>query len=123
MHKILLIEDDDEISKMLTYFLGRHSFEITHKSDGKKAIQALQDNVNFDLILSDLLMPESDGFDVLFYLKKNNINIPTIIISGGGVTVNPTQTLESVETLATLTIPKPLDLDQLLSSIKQLLNI
>ncbi len=122
MHKILLIEDNKDISQMLCDFLARENFEITLKDNGEKAIKALQEDANFDLILTDLLMPQSDGFDVLFYLKEHDINIPTIVISGGGVTVSSGDTLKSVDSLATMTIPKPLDLDLLLNSITQLLG-
>ena len=67
-------------------------------------------------------MPDSDGFDVLLYVKNNDLNIPTIVISGGGVTLNPADTLKAVGDLATMTVPKPLDLDELLHAIKKILS-
>ena len=124
MAHILLVEDNSEISQMLCNFLKRENFEVTIKNNGAAAIEAFErGDKHYDLVLTDLLMPEGDGFDLLLYMKDNSLDIPSIVISGGGITLDPHETLKAVADLATLSIPKPLDLDELLAAIKKILGV
>jgi DNA-binding response OmpR family regulator len=80
MKKILLVEDDPFISDIYVTSLGRSNFEVTHCKDGDECINTLKDN-KFDLVLLDLLLPKSDGFEVLKKIKENPINTPIIVFT------------------------------------------
>lgn len=120
MQHILLVEDNKEVASMLREFLMRENYEVTIKYDGEQAIDCLKAGETFDLIITDLIMPENDGFDVLFFIKKHNIDTPTIVISGGGITADVQSALKAAQEIASATIAKPVDFDALLSAIKSL---
>lgn len=80
--KILLIEDDEILSKVLTEELKDSDFEVYQAFDGEEGLK-LTETKKPDLILLDLLMPKMHGFDVLRELKKSpeTSTIPVIIIT------------------------------------------
>ncbi len=77
--KILLIEDDREISLMLQSFLSKENFEVITALDGESACE-LFDLSNYDLVLLDLMLPKINGIDVMNKIREKS-NIPIIIIS------------------------------------------
>lgn len=78
-HKILLIEDDTEISEMLSNILTTENYEVTCAYDGLKACNIFDDSV-FDLVILDLMIPKISGMDVMQYIRKSSV-IPIIIMS------------------------------------------
>lgn len=77
--KILLVEDDLEISEMLRTFLLSEGFEITIAYNGEDACVKF-DEKQFDIILLDLMIPKISGIEVMQYIRQRNI-VPIIIIS------------------------------------------
>lgn len=77
--KILLIEDDQEISEMLTNFLATEHFEIVTAFDGKSACKKFFSDT-YSLILLDLMIPEISGIEVMKTIRENS-TVPIIIIS------------------------------------------
>ena len=61
MFKILIVDDDRDFSKALETFLSRNGYEVCYAYDAEKAYDAIYKNV-FDLIISDIMMPGTDGF-------------------------------------------------------------
>lgn len=78
-HKILLIEDDAEISEMLTNYLTAENYQVTCAYDGQEACRKL-DNSSFSLVLLDLMIPKISGMDVMQYIRKSSV-VPVIIVS------------------------------------------
>lgn len=78
-NKILLIEDDAEISEMLDRYLTAENFEIVCAADGQEAC-TLFERMHFDLILLDLMIPKIGGMDVMQHIRRNSV-VPVIIIS------------------------------------------
>lgn len=78
-NKILLIEDDAEISEMLDRYLTAENYEIVCAADGQEAC-TLFDRMQFDLILLDLMIPKISGMDVMQHIRKSSV-VPVIIIS------------------------------------------
>lgn len=80
--KILIVEDDHDLADLLATVLERHDIETFIAKTGKEAIQ-LSQKVNPDLIILDLILPESDGFTVVDWLKQHNqlYNIPVVVYS------------------------------------------
>lgn len=77
--KILLIEDDAEISEMLSSYLTAENYEIVCAADGQAAC-TLFDQGQFDLILLDLMIPKISGMDVMQHIRRSSV-VPVIIIS------------------------------------------
>ena len=78
-HKILLIEDDAEISEMLKNYLTTENYEVACAADGQAAC-TLFDDTAFSLVLLDLMIPQISGMDVMQHIRKNSV-VPIIIIS------------------------------------------
>ncbi|MDF7807926.1 response regulator [Pontiellaceae bacterium B12219] len=89
MTKILLIDDDPIIQKMLSRFLSGEGHEIIQASNGKEGL-ILMEQERPDLIVTDILMPEMDGFEILLKIRTIHDKTPVIAISGGmrGMPIN-----------------------------------
>lgn len=79
MSKILLVEDDMEISMMLKNFLASEEFEVVAAYDGKSACDAF-DSDNFSLVLLDLMIPKMSGMEVMGKIRESS-TVPIIIMS------------------------------------------
>ena len=82
MNKVLLIEDDLQMQKLIINYLNNFDFEVTAFLDPIKAISNLE-TTNFDIAVVDLMLPNMDGFDVCKKIKKIK-DIPIIISSARG---------------------------------------
>lgn len=78
-HKILLIEDDLSISEMVKDYLLREGYEITAVFDGDQAAAAFE-QMNYDLVLLDLMLPKRTGTDVLQLIRQKSL-VPVLIMS------------------------------------------
>lgn len=78
-HKILLVEDDLEISEMLKNYLTTENYEMICVADGQEACNQF-DKTAFSLILLDLMIPKISGMDVMQHIRQNSV-VPIIIIS------------------------------------------
>lgn len=81
--KILIVDDEYLIRWSLNQFLSQEGYDVTVVEDGKKAIEAVQDQ-NFDFIITDLVMPESDGWEVLRAVQQKQPPPRVIIITAHG---------------------------------------
>ena len=79
MAKILLIEDNKEISESIKQYLELEDFEIESCFDGETGLDTAL-NKKYDLILLDVMLPEIDGFSIARKLKERGNKIPIIII-------------------------------------------
>ena len=77
--KILLIEDDIEISEMLCSYLIAENFEVVCATDGQKACEAF-DIGSYSIVLLDLMIPKITGMNVMKYIRQKS-TVPIIIIS------------------------------------------
>lgn len=77
---ILIIEDDEDTRKLITLLLENQGYKIDTESNGIDALISLDKN-QFDLILSDINMPNLDGFKLLEIMNQKGINIPTIFLT------------------------------------------
>lgn len=80
---VLIIEDNVYVKSLLEQFLNPN-FEVTVKSDGKEALEWLEDSNTTDLIISDIMMPNLDGYQLLDNVKSSAYlhDIPVIMLSG-----------------------------------------
>ena len=80
MARILIVEDDLTFSLMLSTWLGKKGFDVTSAANVKDAKQHLSDK-DFELIISDLRLPDSDGIDLLQWVKVRNPLLPVIMMT------------------------------------------
>lgn len=79
---VFLIEDDRFLREMLSQKLSEHKIKVDVAVDGKSALEMIK-TIRPDLVLSDLLLPDVDGFDVLAAIQKdpNFVNVPVLVLS------------------------------------------
>lgn len=124
MAKILLIDDDAQVVKVVTSFLEREHHEISSAVDGKRGIRLLE-NQQFDLVITDVIMPEKDGLEVLMWLKLNkHTHRPKVIaISGGSASLDLNELLDMCRVLsADKVLPKPVDFETLTGAVRDVLG-
>lgn len=80
-HKILLVEDDLEISQMLKTYLASENFDMVCAFDGEEACR-LFDNSSYSLVLLDLMIPRISGIDVMQHIRSKSV-VPVVILSAG----------------------------------------
>jgi len=121
MARILIIDDDEQIVDMLSQTLEREGYDIATASDGDEGLDRFRENPA-DLIITDLIMPEKEGIEIIIELRATYPNIKIIAISGGARTA-PEEYLALAKGLgAQHTFTKPVNRDELLSAIHELLN-
>lgn len=82
--KVLLVDDEPEILDILGEFLEIKSHEVVKAANGKEALDLVLAQDDFDLVFSDIKMPEMDGLTFLEKVRNNDLNIPVILITGQG---------------------------------------
>ena len=119
MSKILIIEDEETIRRVLNKVLTQENktYSIVEAVDGVDGISKINSS-KFDLILCDIKMPKKDGIEVLKHILKECPNTPTIMISGHG---DLETAVESMRLGAFDYISKPPDLNRLLNSVRSAL--
>ncbi len=115
--KVLLIDDDDDILKVLGKVLSGLYFELDVASTGREAIQKLSRN-DYDLILSDIRMPELDGKQLFAFLEENMAEYKERLIFLTGDTQNPA-TMEFLTHANCPYLSKPLEIPTLLKLLHQ----
>jgi len=120
MKKILVIEDDPLVSAALERVLTQQNYEVILAANGKESLSVLEQQTP-DLIVTDILMPNMDGIELIMKLRHDDgSSIPIIAISGGG-TVGPQGYLEDAEALgADMTLKKPFTNEVLIKEVKLL---
>jgi DNA-binding response OmpR family regulator len=119
--KILIIDDNEQITKMLTTFLELKEQECTVANDGKEGLGIIKENEH-DVVLLDLAMPEFDGYAVIKDLEENNLLKDRKIIVFTASTVTQEVLDGLVERGVNSYILKPIDIDVLLSKIIEVAN-
>ncbi len=82
MARILLIDDDDSVRTMLRLTLAHFGHTVIEARNGKEGLELFQ-HANADLVITDIVMPEKEGLEVLMELRKKHPPVKIIAISGG----------------------------------------
>ncbi len=82
MHRILVIDDDNEVRQTVSTALSLNGFEVTDVDNGDDAIKVMSSE--FDLVVCDLFMPDTDGVATILAIRKIYAATPIILITGGG---------------------------------------
>ena len=118
MAKILIIDDERSIRNTLKDILEFEKHQVTLAENGKVGLEAAQAST-FDVIFSDIKMPEMDGIELLTALKELEVEAPVVMISGHG---NIETAVECIKKGAFDFIEKPIDLNRLLITLRNALD-
>jgi len=120
--EILIVDDNEQITKMLTTFLELKEHKCTVANDGKEGLNIIKEN-RHDVILLDLAMPEFDGYSVIKDLEDNNSLKDHKIIVFTASTITQDELDQLVTRGVTSYILKPIDIDVLLSKLVETANL
>jgi len=119
--RILLIDDNEQITKMLTTFLHLNGHECIATNDGRNGVEILKKE-NFDAVLLDLAMPEFSGYDVIDVLEKEKELEKNKIIIFTASTISQNELDNLVKRGVHSYLLKPSDLDELTAKLNELVN-
>jgi len=119
--EVLIIDDNEQITKMLNTFLELKEHKCTIANDGKEGLAIIKEN-RHDVILLDLAMPEFDGYAVIKDLEDNSLLKDHKIIVFTASTITQEELDKLVERGVNSYILKPIDIDTLLSKIIETAN-
>ena len=121
MARILVIDDEDYIRLSLFQMLGDDGHTVIEASDGEKGIAAFRESPS-DVVITDLLMPNKEGFDTIRELRQIDSDVKIIAISGGG-RLQHTNLLDVAQKLgANVIIKKPFKTEVLLDAVNTCLD-
>ena len=113
---VLVVDDDDRIRKLVTTALRRAGYEIAEAASGKEALDRLAEATP-DLIISDVMMPELDGFGLLTHLRADPVlrTIPVIMLTAKGT---PEDVVHGLGLGADDYLAKPFEMSELLARVR-----
>lgn len=119
-HKILVVNDEEEILKVIEEFLTKQGFSVITALGPEKALDILALNPQIDLIVADLRMPRISGVNLIERIRQFKQDIPVIVLTGSIYIERYREALERLNCKDILT--KPVDLNILLKKIREKLN-
>ena len=118
MFNILVVEDDENLRKLMTAFLRRNRYNVLQAANGTDAVAAVENN-HVDLMICDIMLPEMNGYDVTETIRSTNKEMPILIVTAR-------ETLEDKRRGFAVGIDdymvKPINMDELLMRISALLR-
>ncbi len=122
MAEILLVDDDPQVLKVFSICLEKAGHIITTANNGMEAMQLLE-NRKFCLVITDILMPERDGFELIFSMRKLPNRPKIIAISGGSPSLGHDYVLGVAKTIAAdMVLQKPVDFEALTQAVREVLQ-
>lgn len=126
MPSVLIIEDDDFVKNMLKQTFERAGYMVETAENGLAGIKRYQSRQSlfepFDVVITDLIMPDMEGIETIAALRKNNPKVKVIAISGGGKNRSEDYLNLAQKLGAKKTFTKPVDRDALLKAVKNLID-
>ena len=80
MFNVLVVEDDKNLRKLITTCLKRENYQTYEATNGMEALEILDKNY-IDLVVTDIMMPEMDGYELTRELRNAKYNIPILLIT------------------------------------------
>ena len=117
--RIMIVEDVAELRRMWRCILEKEGYSVIEASNGEEAMAAYREEA-VDLVITDLIMPEKSGLDLIRDLRKEFPEVK-IIATSGGCFIGPVGYLDAAEKFGALyTLMKPFDPNKLLEAVKEL---
>nr|WP_321985507.1 response regulator [uncultured Lichenicoccus sp.] len=115
--RVLIAEDDEFIRLMLVEVLDGAGFDILEAKDGREALHLIDDLDDIDVLVSDINMPGSTGFEVAAHLREVHPGIPVILVSGRVDLLHKNSLTQPFRCLA-----KPFTLRSIVAAVQDMLD-
>ncbi|MGD0923490.1 MAG: response regulator [Terriglobia bacterium] len=116
--RILIVDDDPYFLRVLGRILTGENFQVKTAEGAAQAAQVLQENC-FDLVISDLRLPDGDGLSILQEIRKSGSEIPVVILTAYG---EVDSYLEAMNAGATEYLNKPVKSEELIAVVRSCLR-
>jgi DNA-binding response OmpR family regulator len=116
--KVLIIEDDPNILELITLYIEKEGFHAIGAEDGDMGLTQYYDE-SPDFIILDIMLPEMDGWEVCKEIRRDNRNIPIIMLTGKGESYDK---IRGLEIGADDYVVKPFDPNELMARVKAVLR-
>lgn len=117
---ILLVDDDDLFAEMARKFLSSVGHSVQRVRNGKEALK-VYDPQTFNLVVTDLIMPEVEGVELILTLRRTHPAVKVIAMSGGGHILPDTYLAIARRSGAIRTLTKPFPLEELQRAVEHCL--
>lgn len=126
MARILVIDDEKPIRSLVNRGLSQAGHEVVEASDGMEGTRLFEES-HFDLVITDLIMPEKEGIETILDLRERYSDVKILVISGGlsfgGRTVDASGPLMDAEALgADASLAKPFAIKKLIEVVGDLVS-
>lgn len=118
---ILLIEDMKGVRDSLEMILTMAGYTVDFATNGLEGLEKIK-SASYDLVVTDILMPELDGSEVIMQMHTMGNKTPVLAISAGGNGVSAEQALVLAKQKATAILEKPFSKDDLITQIKSIIG-
>ena len=120
--KILVVEDDPDLSEILKQTLQEAGYEVVLARDGKMGMKSLRKE-SFDLVITDVFMEVMDGLELIQTIRKEHEKLPILALSGGGILSPKNVKSMAISFGANGFLQKPLSKTPFLAEVAALLAI
>ena len=121
MSTVLIIDDDAQFNLMLKSALEIKGYEVETAANGKEG-KTLYQNKKYDVIITDIIMPDVDGYEVILDLRRMGMSDRTIAVSGGGRTAADDYLVTAQHFDVAATFNKPIDLQALREKVDEIIK-
>lgn len=117
--RLLIVEDDLEVGNGLEDFFSMKDYEVTHVTEGKRALQEITTLPPYDVVLLDVMLPEKNGFEVLREARKAGVDSPIILLT---IKSESKHKLRGFDLGADDYVTKPFDAEELAARVRAVLQ-
>lgn len=121
MADIVLIDDDESLRLVMKKILQGEGHTVRDATDGSRGVELVEE-VEPDLVITDLIMPEKEGIETIMELREAYPGVRIMAVSGGGA-ADPTGPLGDAEAFgADTSLPKPFSVDEFTAAVRRVLG-
>lgn len=117
--RMLIVEDDPQVSEALGDYFESEDYEVTLAADGVTALKLMRQSTAYDIVLLDVMLPTKNGFEVLEESQRMGLHAPVLMMSGRGGQEN---ILRGFGLGAEDYLVKPFDPDELMARVRAILG-
>lgn len=114
-YRALIVEDDPAIRRLVEKVLSRRNIEVDTAPDGLQAVEKLRSQ-RYSVLILDLMLPELNGFEIIDFIKRENVQVPVAVVSA----VSHQALIRLDLDIVKLVIAKPFDVDEFTKAVLEL---
>ena len=119
MKNILIVDDDELVREIMLHDLQDNGYAVDQAASVAAAVEKLETNA-YDLVITDIMMPEKTGISLSEYIRKQEVPTPVLVVSGCYTTGQSGDIFELAQYFADGILSKPYDQDEFLKTVERL---